>query len=258
MKFKQRSVLLRLPILVILGSSIVLNALLYDQAKKYYVELNQTRLDPLGLAEYPINPQVNSPASSNAQVTRVVFFGDSRAASWPSPKLSGYEFINRGIASQTSIQALQRFPFHVRSLKPDVVIVQVGINDLKTVALFPDRRTSIVTACQANIRQIVEASRQLGAVVIVTTIFPTGEVPLARRPFWSDDIAQTIKETNAYIATLANDRTIVFDAFSILADPQGQMPQKYRSNELHVNDQGYDVLNQELVRRLNQIKRKPS
>jgi lysophospholipase L1-like esterase len=253
MKLNQRFMLLSIPIVVILGSSIALNALLYDQACKYYIELNQTRLDPLGLGEYPINPQ----QLSNTSQLRVVFFGDSRAASWPAPHLPGYEFINRGIASQTSTQALQRFPSHVRSLKPNVVIVQVGINDLKTVALFPERRTSIVAACQAHIQQIVEASRQLGAVVIVTTIFPTGEVPLTRRPFWSNDIAQTITETNAYIKTLANDQTIVFDTFSTLADPQGLMPQKYRSNELHFNNQAYAVLNQELVRLLNQINRKP-
>jgi GDSL-like Lipase/Acylhydrolase family len=178
MKFNQRSLLLSIPILVVLGASIALNARLYDQARKYYIEINQTRLDPLGLAEYPINPQ----ETPNTGQLRVVFFGDSRAASWPAPSLPGYEFINRGISSQTSTQALQRFPYHVRSLKPNIVIVQVGINDLKTVALFPGRRTAIVAACQANIRQIVAAARQLGAVVIVTTIFPTGDVPSLASP----------------------------------------------------------------------------
>jgi lysophospholipase L1-like esterase len=250
MKFNRRSVLLSLPVLAILGSSIALNVILYDQAKKYYVELNQTRLDPLGLAEYPIN----LPASPNATQRRVVFFGDSRAASWPSPKIAGYEFINRGIGSQTAIQALQRFPSHVSSLKPHVVVVQVGINDLKTVALFPDRRTAIVAACQANIRQIVEASRQLGAVVIVTTIFPTGEVPLVRQPLWSDDIDRAVKETNDYIATLASDQVIVLNASPILADNQGRMLPKYRANELHFNNQGYEALNTALLPLLHQIK----
>jgi hypothetical protein len=77
MKLNHRAVLFSIPIFVILGSSIALNALLYDQARKYYVELNQTRLDPLGLGEYPINPQ----ALPNADRHPTLFFSNSRAAS---------------------------------------------------------------------------------------------------------------------------------------------------------------------------------
>jgi lysophospholipase L1-like esterase len=239
-------------VLVMLGGSIFLNIFLYSRAKQYYFELNQTRLDPLGLSSYPVNLK----EVTDTHQIRVVFFGDSRAASWTSPNISGYEFINRGITSQTSVQTIQRFAYHVRPLKPDVVIIQVGINDLKAIALFPERRKSIVTICQANIKRIVEESRNLGAVVIVTTIFPVGDVPLERKPFWSDEIGQITKEINTYIATLAGEETIVFDTFSILADSQGMMLQKYRANELHLNEQGYVILNKELVRLLNIIKQR--
>jgi lysophospholipase L1-like esterase len=237
-------------VLVMLGVSIFLSFFLYSRAKQYYFELNQTRLDPLGLSYYPVDAK----EITDTRQSRVVFFGDSRAASWISPSTSGYEFINRGIFSQTSVQTIQRFAYHVRPLKPNVVIIQVGVNDLKAIALFPERRKSIVTNCQENIKRIVEESRNLGAVVIVTTIFPVGDVPLERKPFWSDEIGQTIKEINAYITTLADEKTIVFDAFSMLADSQGIMLQKYRINELHINEQGYVTLNKELVRLLNTIK----
>ncbi|NJK68936.1 MAG: hypothetical protein HC789_06100 [Microcoleus sp. CSU_2_2] len=43
----------------------------------------------------------------------------------------------------------------------------------------------------------------------MTTIFPVGEVPLERKPFWSDEISRAIKEVNAYIATLAGEKTLV-------------------------------------------------
>ncbi len=204
MKLSKRYVLLNALALIMLGGSYFFNFLLYSQIKKYYFELNQTRLDPLGLSYYP----VNSKEVTSTHPFRVVFFGDSRAASWTPPNINGYEFINRGISSQTSVQTIKRFSYHVRPLKPNVVVVQVGINDLKTVALFPEHRKLIVANCQTNIKQIVEESRNLGAVVIITTIFPVGNVPLARKPFWSDEIDQTVKETNAYIATLADDKTI--------------------------------------------------
>ena len=244
--------ILSIALLLVLGSSIFLNILLLGRAKQYYRELNQTRLDPLGLNDNPVNAQ----PVTNTKQTRVVFFGDSRAASWIAPNLSEYEFINRGIGSQTSVQAIERFAYHVISLKPKIVIIQVGVNDLKTIALFPERRNSIIANCQGNIKRIVDESRNIGAVVILTTIFPVGEVPLERKPFWSDDISRAIKEVNAYIATLAGEKTIVFDTFPILGDTQGMILPKYRRDELHLNAQGYEILNQNLSQLLNTMEQK--
>jgi lysophospholipase L1-like esterase len=221
--------------------------------KPNYVEINQVRLDPFGLNYFPENPPTAFNNTSGVEQSQVMFFGDSRAAGWVPPKNDKYEFINRGIGSQTTIQTLQRFPYHVRPLKPDIVVIQVGINDLKTIGLFPQRKEQIVADCQANIQRIVEESRALGAVVIVTTIFPAGSVPLIRRPFWSDEIAQSVEETNAYIATLASDKIVVFDAFSVLADSQGVMLEQYQIDELHLNQQGYAVLNEALVQLIDEI-----
>ncbi|AKG19947.1 SGNH/GDSL hydrolase family protein [Calothrix sp. 336/3] len=239
-------------LLATLGGSIFLNFILYEQAKKYYFELNETRLDPVGLNYYPANSQ----KFTTKQKLRVIFFGDSRAESWKSPNIDKYEFLNRGISSQTSIQSLQRFSSHMGSLKPDIVVIQVGINDLKTIALFPDRRNEIVRNCQASIKEIVEASKKLGAIAIVTTIFPPGEVPLKRQPFWSDEIGKAVKETNAYIATLADEKTIIFDTSPILVNSQGLILQNYQLDELHLKEQGYVALNQELVRLIETIERK--
>ncbi len=237
-------------ILLMLGSSIVFNILLYNQAKKYYLQVNETRLDPFGLSHYPVNFK----KATDKSKIRVVFFGDSRADGWISPNINGYEFINRGIHAQTSVQTVERFRYHVNSLQPNIVIIQVGVNDLKTIALFPERRNSIITNCRDNIKRIVDESKNLGAVVILTTIFPVGEAPIQRKPFWSDDIAKTVEEVNAYIATLAEDKVIIFDSFSILANTQGMMLQKYGSDELHLNNQGYEILNKELVGLLDKIK----
>jgi lysophospholipase L1-like esterase len=180
--------------------------------------------------------------------------GCSRADGWISPNINGYEFINRGIHAQTSVQTVQRFKYHVNSLKPNIVIIQVGVKDLKTIPLFPERRASIVANCRGNIKQIVDESKNLNATVILTTIFPVGEAPIQRQPFWSDDIRLTVEEVNDYIATLAEDKIIIFDSFSILADSQGMMLQKYASDELHLNKQGYEILNKELVELLDKIK----
>jgi lysophospholipase L1-like esterase len=234
----------------LLGGSLWLNTAFYNQLRAYYVELNQTRLDPVGQTIYPVDLQQPKTAQR-----RVVFFGDSRAASWPAPTLPGYEFINRGISSQTTEQSLQRFTAHVRSLQPDIVVIQVGVNDLKTVALFPDRQASIIANTQANIRRMVQASRQLGATVIVTTVFPVGAVPLQRRPVWSDQIAPAVQQVNQEIRAMAAPQVIVMDSFARLSDGQGSLRPDYSTDELHLNAQGYAALNQELEQILATLQR---
>ena len=169
------------------------------------------------------------------------------AADWPAPKIQGYEFINRGVGGQTSAQTSQRFNFHLGDLEPDIVVIQVGVNDLKAIPLMPDERNVIIDLCRANIRQMVEDAKALGATVIVSTILPVGEVPIMRKSVWSDDVAQAIYEVNGYIDSLGSDQVIIFDGFSAIADEQGLIPEDYRKDELHLNAQGYKALNEAFV-----------
>ena len=230
---------------VLLGS-VVLNYLLYERGRQYYLQLNATRLDPLGLSYYSTASGQGDLTSS--ELTGVVFFGDSRAANWTAPVLEGFEFINRGIGSQTSEQAAGRFERHVKPLQPEVVVVQVGINDLKTIPLFPGRKGVIIANCEGNIRRIVEWSTDMGAMVVPTTIFPLGEVPIERRPFWSDDVVLAIEEVNDYIRSLEEGEVIVFDAYSVLAGEDGMIKPEYSRDLLHLNVVGYERLNRKLVK----------
>ncbi len=234
-------------ILLALLASLALNVALFAQARRYYLELNETRLDPLGLDTFSTElPRTDKPL--------VVFFGDSRAADWPPPQLDRFEFANRGIGAQTSTQTLLRFDAHVAPLLPDVVIVQVGINDLKTVALFPGQRQAIVEACLDNIRQIVERSTNLGAKVILTTVFPVDDVPLECRLFWSNDVAAAVGEVNAALRALDSPGVLVFDAHAILVDHDtGLIQTRYAEDELHLNVAGYTALNAELRHVLNAV-----
>lgn len=235
-------------IIILLGSSITLNFILFNLGKKYYLELNATRLDPLGWNKYPLDS--NPPPKTDSKV-RLVFFGDSRSADWPSPEVEGFEFINRGIGSQTSIQTIQRFEQHITPLKPDIVLLQVGVNDLKTIPLFPWRKELTIGNSKSNIKEIVEKSKALGAVVILTPIFPLGDIPLERQPFWSDEVGLAIEDVNTYINSLADENVIIFDAFSVLVDEKGVVKRQYQKDELHLNSEGYRVLNQEFVKFLN-------
>lgn len=223
----------------VLSVSLVFNYRLFLQAKAYYLELNGVRLDPLGLNIFPAG-------AADSEQARVVFFGDSRAASWPAPS-DQFEFINRGIGAQTTAQVALRFDEHIKPLEPQILVLQVGVNDLKTIPLFPERKGSIIAYCKANIDRIVQQARDLGITVILTTIFPVGEQPVERRYFGSDDIALAVDEVNAYIVSLANDQVLILDAYGLLAGENGLTRSEYTWDELHINQAGYTVLNATLI-----------
>lgn len=234
---------------ILLPSSLALNGYLFLKAKQYYVELNGTRLDPLGLSVYPVNEDWGE---DNEEKGTAVFFGDSRAAKWPNPEgLNGYHFLNRGIGSQTSVQVAARFQAHVVPLKPDVIIVQMCINDLKTIPLFPQNEQTIIQNCLANIDQVLAEAGQLGAKVILTTVFPVGDVPLERRTVWSPAIAEGVQAVNEQIRTRASNTVFIFDAYEFLVDNRGLTNRDFAFDELHLNDAGYTQLNQELIQFLS-------
>lgn len=230
--------------------SLVFNYVIFSFSRQYYLQLNGTRLDPLGLSAYPSdkNEEVTNPKPS------VVFFGDSRAYQWPEPPgLNQFQFVNRGIGAQTSPQVVERYDDHIKPLKPDILLIQVCINDLKTIPLFPHLKSSIIRTCQENIKWIVLEAQKEEAIVILTTIFPLGKLPFERRFFWSDDVGEAIEDVNEYIYTLQDERVIIFDSAAILADEEGIVREEYSWDFLHLNEAGYKALNEELIVLLKEL-----
>ena len=229
--------------------SLVANWLIYQRTKQYYEQLNGVRLDPLGLSYF-----AEDEVEIDKENVTAIFLGDSRAEQWPPPKnLPQIQFINRGISSQTSVQIKLRFDEQIRPLAPDILILQLCINDLTRLPTFPHLQADIIANCQENIRWLVEQSTEMGATVILTTIFPAGNVPLVRRSFWSKEIETAVLEVNETIHSLASEQVIVLDAFALLADEDGRLRDEYAFDELHLNGQGYNHLNQELSKLLVEI-----
>jgi lysophospholipase L1-like esterase len=234
---------------ILLLSSVALNVLLYGQLRKYYTQLYAAELDPLGLAYF----QDQTTPQSDGKPT-VVFFGDSRASQWMAPPTEGFSFINRGIENQTSTQVLLRFEEHVQPLQPEIIILQVCINDLKTIPLFPKRKQEIIDVCKENIEKIVQKSLGLNSTIILTTVIPiAGDVPLARRLVWSEDIYKAIDEVNSSILSVQRSNVMVFDTTSILSDSDGNIKDEYVFDLVHLNSKGYEVLNLELVKILKSL-----
>jgi lysophospholipase L1-like esterase len=72
-------------------------------------------------------------AELKPQPGRVVFLGDEITENWGPEFFPGKPYVNRGITRQTAAQMLVRFRQDVISLKPAVVVIQAGTNDLASV-----------------------------------------------------------------------------------------------------------------------------
>jgi lysophospholipase L1-like esterase len=225
---------------------------LFWMGRKLYVEVSAVRLDPLGLA---VHARAEAPAPA-ANQRRVVLFGDSRALMWSAPAaLPAYQFVNRGVGGQTTAQILGRFDHDVSPLHPDVVVIEMGVNDLKAIPVLPGRRDEIVATAKENIREVVARARALGASVVLVTVFPLGAVPLVRAPFWSDEVARSITELNAFVGELACDGVAVLHAGDVLADESGQVRAPFALDLLHLTPLGYAALNERKLLPLLEAKR---
>jgi lysophospholipase L1-like esterase len=224
-------------------ASLSCNAYLLRASLRYFEDSVALRLDPLGLKVYAAERAKPAPGSPV-----VVLFGDSRALMWSEPAaLTRYHVVNRGIGYQTTAQILGRLELDVVSLRPDVVVLEAGVNDLKAIADFPTRRPEIVASCEANLERIVERCKSTGAQVIVVAVFDVGDVPLWRLPFWSSNVSTAVHEVNEFLARLTGPKVAFFDANPLLEDAPDHIRREYQIDYLHLTPAGYLALNRQLV-----------
>ncbi|TVQ99143.1 MAG: SGNH/GDSL hydrolase family protein [Desulfovibrionales bacterium] len=232
------------PVLIILlVGSLLLNLLLMRQCRNIYLNLHATRLDGLGQLTYQDN-DISKPDGRPV----VLFFGDSRAAAWPVPNLAQADvrFINRGIGGQSTSQVRCRFDHHVLELDVNVLVLQVGVNDLRAMPAFPDQQDRILQQTVANIHWMVDRARKEDIQVVITTIFPLGKVGIFRSLFWKDTVSDTILTVNKHLQDLAGPNVHLLDSGSILADKDGVVHRRYSEDYLHINHRGYAALNSKL------------
>jgi lysophospholipase L1-like esterase len=234
----------------VLAASLGANAYLVHRARTYFQASLALRLDPVGLKVYESDRA--KPADEDPVL---LFFGDSRALMWKEPpRVAGYRVVNRGIGNQTTAQILMRVDSDVVPLHPAIVVLEAGVNDLKTIAQLPALRSQIVADCESNLRRIVERCRQAGAAVVMVSVFGIGDVSLWRRPFWSEDVGAAVREVNAVLARLAGDKVLFLDADPVLGGG-GRIQGDYQLDYLHLSPAGYHALDGRLLLLLGALPR---
>ena len=237
-------------LVALLAASMFLNVVLLQRFVRCYRALHMLCLDPTGASAFSVG---TTPDEDGGGEPLVILLGDSRIAQWsPLPAVADCRVIDRGISGQTTALTLLRLERDVLTPRPRVVVVQIGINDLKLIGLFPERKRFIVESCWRNIQELVDRMTAANIDVVLLTVFPPGPVGLLRTPVWSDDIVRCTDEINNRMLRLNESRLTVVDCDSILMLADG-LRRKYARDTLHLTPSAYKALNRHLEPILQQL-----
>jgi len=187
------------------------------------------------------NRDLPPPAGSE---NRVVFMGDSITDSWQQPRFGGFfpgkPYVDRGISGQTTPQMLLRFRPDVIDLKPKVVVILAGTNDIAG-------NTGPMTneEIEGNLETMSELAKAHGIRVVLASLLPTSAYHTA-----AGGIPQTtlrpmarITALNAWIKNYAASNGHVYlDYFTPMVDGTGVLREELSGDDLHPNAQGYTVM----------------
>jgi len=202
----------------------------------------QERLDDFAnFARYrEANSKLAPPAKGEE---RVVFMGDSITDGWKLDQyFPGAPYVNRGISGQTTSQMLLRFRSDVIDLKPKVVVILAGTNDIAG-------NTGPITLeeIENNYQSMVELAHAHGINVVFASIMPISDYnknaqgnPIVRS---TQRRPEQIAALNQWIKKYSADRKLVYlDYFSPMADEKGFLKAELANDGLHPNAKGYALI----------------
>ena len=169
---------------------------------------------------------------------RVVFMGDSITEEWSNlyPEyFTEKGYINRGIGGQTTPQMLIRFKPDVVDLKPEIVVVLAGTNDIAG-----NTGPSNAKMITDNIFSMAEIAKAYQMEVVLSSILPVYEYDWARE---IKDPPSTIQAVNDALKQYASDQRLIYlDYFSSMVDERQGLNSDYTSDGVHPNESGYILM----------------
>ncbi len=169
---------------------------------------------------------------------RVVFMGDSITDLWGrSPGTSffpGKPYINRGISGQTTPQMLVRFMPDVVALKPKVVVILAGTNDIAG-----NTGPMTLQDTENNFIAMTDIAKQNGIRVVLSSLTPAFQYP------WRPSIqpVEKISALNAWLKDYAAKNGLTYlDYYSKMVDAKGGMKAGLSHDGVHPNTAGYGIM----------------
>lgn len=180
------------------------------------------------------NSKVQPPAAGE---NRVVYMGDSITDFWinnDSTFFAGKPYFDRGISGQTTGQMLVRFREDVINLKPKVVVILAGINDIAE-----NNGPSKPEDTFGNIVSMAELAKANRIKVVISSIMPAFSFP------WRPAInpVPKVAALNEMLKNYADKNSIVYlDYFTAMADDRKGLPANLSKDGVHPNLEGYKMM----------------
>ena len=195
---------------------------------------------------------------------RVVFMGNSITQLWrgftgnpftvalkglgDSAFFVGRPYYDRGIGGQTTGQMLVRFREDVINLKPAVVVIMAGINDIAE-----NNGPSKLEDVFGNIVSMAELARISKIKVVLCSVMPAYNFPW--RP--TIDPKPSIRTLNEMIKNYCNKNNIVYlDYFTAMADERRGLPASLSPDGVHPNLAGYKIMEPLVEKAIDEAMRK--
>lgn len=176
---------------------------------------------------------------------RVVFMGDSITDAWQQPRFGDFftrkSYIDRGISGQTTPQMLVRFKPDVIDLKPKVVVILAGTNDIAG-------NTGPMTneEIQNNLASMSELAHAHDIRVVLASVTPVSGYHVATPTSVPQTTARPmarIRALNDWIKSYAaENKDVYLDYFSAMTDQTGLLRAELSADDLHPNAQGYAIM----------------
>jgi len=188
------------------------------------------------LARYhDANAQVQAPAPDEE---RVVFMGDSITDGWGRRYGKFFPekpYINRGISGQTTPQMLIRFRPDVIALRPKVVVILAGTNDIAG-----NTGPTTLEAIEDNLASMSELAKAGGIRVVLASLLPVCDYIRPQTPRRPNE---KILALNAWMKEYATRNGFIYlDYYSAALDDNKMLKQELTYDGLHPNDTGYEIM----------------
>ena len=168
---------------------------------------------------------------------RVVFMGNSITEGWARhfPKMfPGKPYVGRGISGQTTPQMLVRFRQDVVALRPEVVVILAGTNDIAG-----NTGPATLESIEDNIASMAELASANGIRVVLASVLPAHDYP------WKPGLepAPKIGALNDWIQRYAASHDAIYlDYHAAMRDERGGLRRELSEDGVHPNEAGYRVM----------------